>query len=84
MYSRVFCLSIKWLFIYKYFSHYIIIDKERNKGNQNRNYKLKKWKKCGTYDIFNYINENVTSVQLMDNVVNVNHAVIISGFWVYN
>ena len=33
----------------------------------------------GTFDIINYISDNVTLLQLMDTFGNFNHAMIISG-----
>ena len=60
-----------------------MIDKERNKGGECHHYKLKKTNKRVTFDIINDISEYITLVQLVDTVVNVNHAVSISGFWIY-
>ena len=57
--------------------------KEQNKGEQRLCLKINKWKVKGKFDILGDISENFTSVQLMDTVVNVNHAVIISGHWIF-
>ena len=54
-------------------------DKLRQKGKRNLICNLNKWKKKGAFDILNDISENVTLVQLMDTLVNVNHDIIIVG-----
>ena len=55
-------------------------DKLRHKGQQKLRYNLKKWVKKGTFYILNSISENVTLVQLMDTLGNVNHATSIVGY----
>ena len=40
--------------------------------------------KTGEYYIFNYISDHVTLVQLVETSVNVNHAVSITGCWIYD
>ena len=40
-------------------------------------------KKTGEYYIFNDISDHVTLVQLVETSVNVNHAVSITGCWIY-
>ena len=39
--------------------------------------------KKGAFDILNDISENVTLVQLMDTIVNVNHAITIVDYWLF-
>ena len=56
--------------------------KLRHNGEQHLRYNLKKWKNKGAFDILNDISENVTLVQLMDTPGNVNHAIIILGYWI--
>ena len=56
--------------------------KLRHKGEQRLRYNLKWWKKDGL-DILNYISENVTLVQLMVSLVNVNHAINIVVYWLF-
>ena len=36
------------------------------------------------FDILNYISENVTLVQLMDTLANVNCAISIVGYWIFD
>ena len=55
-----------------------------HKVEQYLRYNLKKWVKKGTFDILNEISENVILVQLMDYLGNVNHAIIIVGYWIFN
>ena len=62
----------------------IMRDKLCHKGEHHRIYNLNKWKKKGVFDILNEISENVTLVQLMDNLVNVNHAISIVGYWIFD
>ena len=46
-------------------------------------YDLNNWVKKGNFDIINDISENVTLVQLMDTLGNVNRAIIIEGYWIF-
>ena len=52
-----------------------MLDKERKFGDQHIRYKLKEYKKKGTFDIMNNISQRVAFVQLMDSLGNANHAV---------
>ena len=61
-----------------------MIDKELNRYEQYCGYNLQKWNKGVNFDNFNYISDHVTSVQFMDNIGNVNHAVIISRYCIYD
>ena len=36
------------------------------------------------FDILNNINEYVTLVQLMDSLANLNHAISIVGYWIFD
>ena len=47
-------------------------------------YSLIKYKKKGYYDILSDISENVTLVQLMDKLVNVNNAISVVGYWIFD
>ena len=55
-----------------------------NKGEHNLIYNLKTWVKQGNFYILNYISENVTLVQLMDTLGNVNHDISILGYWIFD
>ena len=43
-----------------------------------------KYKKKGEYDILENISANVTLVQLMDSLGNVNHAISVVGSWIFD
>ena len=66
------------------FSNEILSDKKRRTGDQNLRYKLEQWKKIDTFDILNNISEYVTLMQLMDSLVNVNHAVSVVGKCIFD
>ena len=59
-------------------------DKLRHKGEEHLRYKHEKWKKKVDFDILNDGSENVNLVQLMDTLENLNHAIIISGYWIFD
>ena len=56
----------------------------RIKGEQKLKYNLTIWKKSDALDILNYISEDVTLVQLMEPLENVNHAISIIGHWIFD
>ena len=47
-------------------------------------YKLIKYKKIGDYKCLEDISANVTLVQLMDSIGNVNHAISVVGNWIFD
>ena len=57
------------------FANDILKNNKRNEGESRVHYNLIKYKKKGLYKILEDISENVTLVQLMDSLVNVNHAI---------
>ena len=54
-------------------------NRKKNKGEQNLRYNLTIWKKNDAFDILNDIRDNVTLVQLMDSLGNLNHDISIVG-----
>ena len=48
------------------------------------NYILIKYKQTGTYKFLKDIGENFTLVQLMDSFRNVNHAISVVGYWIFD
>ena len=48
------------------------------------NYNLIKYKKKGLYKFSEDISENVTLVKLMDSLGNVNHAISVVGYWIFD
>ena len=58
-----------------HFANDIMLIHKINKGEAKVHYKLMKYKNMGEYEILEDISENVTLVQLMDSLGNVNHAI---------
>ena len=56
-------------------------NRRKIKVEQNIRYNLTIWIENDDFDILNDISKNVTLVQLMDSLVNVNRAIIIVGHW---
>ena len=50
-------------------------------GEQNLIYNLTIWSENDAFDILNGISKNVTLVQVMESLGNVNHAITIVGHW---
>ena len=61
-----------------------MLNNKINKGEARVHYKLMKYKKMGDYKIFEDISANFTLVQLMDSLVNVNHAISVVGSWIFD
>ena len=57
-------------------------NRRKIKVEQNIRYNLTIWKKNDAFDILNDISEDVTLVQLMDSLVNEDHAISIVGHWI--
>ena len=57
---------------------------KRNKGEVRVHYKLIKYKNMGDFKILEDISANVTLVQLMDSIGNVNHAFCVVGNWIFD
>ena len=55
----------------------------KTKCEQNLRYNLTIWSKNDAFDILNDISEKKL-VQLMDSLVNVNHAISIVGHWIFD
>ena len=67
-----------------HFASEIMQNRKRNKGEARVHYKLEKYRKKGEYDILKNISANVTLVQLMDSLGNVNHAISVVGSWIFH
>ena len=59
-------------------------DQVNNPGEQLLHYIIKKCKTQGVFDIIDDISENVTLIQLMDSIVNINHEMSIVGYWIFD
>ena len=66
------------------FANDIMLNNKINKGETRVHYQLIKNKKMGDYKILEDISENVTLVQLMDSLRNVNHAISVVGSWIFD
>ena len=55
-------------------------NRRKVKGEQNLRCNMTIWKKNDAFDILNYNSENITLVQVMDSLGNVNHAISIVGY----
>ena len=66
------------------FENAILKNENKIKGEPKVYYILRKYKKKGSYDILKYISENVTLVKLMDSLGNMNHAIIVVGYWIFD
>ena len=60
-----------------------ILKRKKNEGGARVHYNLIKYKKKGKYKILEDISENVTLVQLMDSLVNVNHAISVVRKYIF-
>ena len=65
------------------FSNAIMFDKERNKDEQHLRYILEQWKKIVSFGIMNNISGNITLVQLIDSLFNVDHEVSVFVKWIF-
>ena len=65
------------------FANDIMINNKINVGEARVHYKLIKYNKKGEYKILEDISANVTLVQLMDSLGNVNHAISAAGNWIF-
>ena len=60
-------------------------NRRKIKGEQNLIYNMAIWSKIDdSFDIRNEISENVTLVQLIDSLGNVNHSISIVGHWIFD
>ena len=66
------------------FENEIVLNRKISKGEARVRYKLMKYKKMGDYKILDDISANVTLVQLMDSLENVNHAIGVVGSWIFD
>ena len=62
----------------------ILKNKRINVGEVRVHYNLIKYKKIGEYKLLEDISANVTLVQLMDSLGNVNRAISVFGNWIFD
>ena len=66
------------------FANDILKNKKRNVGEARVRYNLIKYKKMREYKILEDISENITLVQLMYSLENVNHTISVVGKWIFD
>ena len=66
------------------FSNEIMLNHKRNEGEVRMHYKLIKYKKMGDYKTLEYISANVTLVQLIYSIGNMNHAISAVSSWIFD
>ena len=66
------------------FANSILKNEKKIKGEPKVYYSLVKYKKKVSYDILTDISENVTLVQLMYSLGNVNHAISVVGYCIFD
>ena len=67
-----------------HFANEIMLNNRGNKGEARVHYQLIKYRLMGEYRILEDISANVTLVQLMDSLGNVNHAISVFGSWIFD
>ena len=67
-----------------HFASSIMKNRRKIKGEQNLQYNLTIVKKNNDFDILNEISEDLTLIQLMDSLVNVNHTISIVWYWIFD
>ena len=66
------------------FENAILKNESKIKGEPKVHYILRKYKKKGSYDTLIDISENFTLVQFMGYLGNVNHAINVVGYWIFD
>ena len=66
------------------FANDILKNKKTNKGEPKVHYNMMKYNKMREYNFLEDISANVTLVQLMDSLGNVNHAIIVVRKWIFD
>ena len=66
------------------FANAILKNEKRTKGKPRVYYSLRKYKKVGSYDVLIDIREHVTLVQFMDSLGNVNYAISVVGYYIFD
>ena len=67
-----------------YSANAILKNENKIKGEPKVRYILSKYKKKVSYYILTDISEHVTLVQFMDSLVNLNHAISVVGYWIFD
>ena len=60
-----------------------MLKRKKIKDGQKLYYSLKKYKNMGSFHVLTDISEHVTLVQLIYSLGNVNHAIEVIGYWIF-
>ena len=66
------------------FANSILKNEKTIKGKPRVYYSLRRYKNMSSYDILIDISEHVTIFQLMGSLGNVNHDIIVVGYWIFD
>ena len=66
------------------FANAILKNEKTIKCEPKVHYILMKYKQTGSYNTLKDISKHVTLVQLMDSLGNVNHAISVVGYWIFD
>ena len=66
------------------FENTILKNKNKNKGEPKVHYILMKYKKKESYDTMSDMSENFTLFQFMNYLGDVNHAISVVGYWIFD
>ena len=66
------------------FANAVLKNQKRDKGEQVLYYKLNSYKHKAYFDKPNNIREHVTLVKLMKYIGNVNYAISVIGYWIFD
>ena len=61
-----------------------MFNNKRNKGEVRVHHQLIKYRSMGEYKVLEDISANITLGQMMDSLVNVNHAISVVGTWIFD
>ena len=66
------------------FENEIMFNNKRNKGEVRVHHQLIKYRSMGEYKVLEDISANITLGQMMDSLVNVNHAISVVGNGIFD
>ena len=66
------------------FANDILKNENKVKGGPKVHYSLRKYLNKGSYDIMTYMGENITLFKLMDSLGNIDHAISVVGYWIFD
>ena len=66
------------------FENSILKNENNIKGEPKVHYIQRKYKKIGSYDILTDMSEHFSLVKFMEYLVNVDHAISVIGYWIFD